>query len=473
MKLKTILLTFLLIFPVIIYPQIVIDHNCWDISRIPDSYLDNAKTNLKIFYVHKSHGEQLVVDGVTQVYNTINNKYAFAAGWDLQSNPAALNIANRGSYGPADYWTTDAGLQQTINYLDSKPAINVSGFMWCSDLNYATEEYVNQYLTNIAYLEDMYSGLAGKKRKVTFIYFTSNMNKNPWDISIDYNKYLRNEQIRAWVKDNPAKNRVLFDFADMDCYWYNTSTNAWEMGTEVYNSTTIPVMLDRYNTEVQDHTTWENIEHKGRAFWWMCAQLAGWDPASSMPVELTDFAGIYSNNGIKLTWSTASELNNAGFIIERGSVSTNNKVTDIKRIAFIEGKGNSNTINNYQFVDKLIPQTGRYCYYLLQLDIDGNIKPEKQIEVNFESPKNFELFQNYPNPFNPSTTIKYQVANKSNVELKVFDLLGREIVTLVNEIKEAGVYQTHFNASGLASGVYLYRICADGYSISKKLTILK
>ena len=81
--------------------------------------------------------------------------------------------------------------------------------------------------------------------------------------------------------------------------------------------------------------------------------------------------------------------------------------------------------------------------------------------------------QNYPNPFNPSTSISYQLPQQSHVTLKVFDVLGREVATLVNEAKQPGTNTVQFNASGLTSGVYFYRLQAGGFSKTRKLIVLK
>ena len=87
--------------------------------------------------------------------------------------------------------------------------------------------------------------------------------------------------------------------------------------------------------------------------------------------------------------------------------------------------------------------------------------------------KQFELYQNYPNPFNPTTKIKYQIPSEEKVLLKIYDVLGREVKTLVNEIRSAGVHEIEFNASSLASGIYFYRISAGNYSDIKKIVLLK
>ena len=94
--------------------------------------------------------------------------------------------------------------------------------------------------------------------------------------------------------------------------------------------------------------------------------------------------------------------------------------------------------------------------------------------ISTEIPDGFKLYQNYPNPFNPSTNIKYQIRNKCSVTLKVFDLLGKEIATLINEKQAPGTYEVSFDGSTLPSGVYFYSLYSDGVKMdTKKLLLLK
>ncbi|MDZ7625229.1 MAG: T9SS type A sorting domain-containing protein [Ignavibacteriaceae bacterium] len=124
---------------------------------------------------------------------------------------------------------------------------------------------------------------------------------------------------------------------------------------------------------------------------------------------------------------------------------------------------------------------GSQLMILIDLGIDGTIDDTLRLDntVNVEdqgsllSPNNYNLAQNYPNPFNPSTTIQFSIPQRSNVTLKVYDVLGNEVTTLVNEEKERGVYTISFNASALASGMYLYRIQAGLFVETKKMILLK
>ena len=89
------------------------------------------------------------------------------------------------------------------------------------------------------------------------------------------------------------------------------------------------------------------------------------------------------------------------------------------------------------------------------------------------TPDNFNLAQNYPNPFNPVTTIQYSIPQRSSVTLKVFDVLGNEVATLVNEYREAGRYEIEFDATGLASGIYFYKLQAGNYVETKKMILMR
>jgi hypothetical protein len=105
---------------------------------------------------------------------------------------------------------------------------------------------------------------------------------------------------------------------------------------------------------------------------------------------------------------------------------------------------------------------GLWYKYLSPTGIDENI-----------TPADFVLYPNYPNPFNPSTTIKYSIPARSNISLKVYDLLGREVAVLVNEMKEKGIHSVDFSAHNMSSGVYIYKLSAGKYTSSKKLLVLK
>jgi hypothetical protein len=120
---------------------------------------------------------------------------------------------------------------------------------------------------------------------------------------------------------------------------------------------------------------------------------------------------------------------------------------------------------------------GNANYALANIICDNTTLAKKNFnKVNFtgsEIPATYDLAQNFPNPFNPSTTIRYQIPQDGIVTLKIYDILGAEVKTLVNEQKLAGKYEVNFNASSLASGVYIYKIQAGSFINSKKMILLK
>ncbi len=199
-----------------------------------------------------------------------------------------------------------------------------------------------------------------------------------------------------------------------------------------------------------------------------------------VPVELSSFNGSLDASNVNLRWSTSSEKNNRGFEIERGltpALSKGEGERKWERVGFVNGKGTSSQINHYYFFDKNLP-SGKYSYRLKQIDFDGTFKYynlNKIIEVN--SPGKFELFQNYPNPFNPGTKISWQSPVNSHQTLKIFDALGNEIATLVDEFREAGIYEMEFNPASSfqhpASGVYFYRLNVGKFTQTKKMLLIQ
>jgi len=148
-------------------------------------------------------------------------------------------------------------------------------------------------------------------------------------------------------------------------------------------------------------------------------------------------------------------------------------------IGFVNGNGNSNSPKDYSFIDNMLNLNLKLSYRLKQIDKNGKFTYSDVVEVESNNiPTEFALYQNYPNPFNPTTTIKYSVPkivnNQSSIiNLKVYDILGNEIATLVNEQKAPGNYEVQWNASGFASGVYFCRLQSEDFISVKKLLLMK
>jgi len=224
--------------------------------------------------------------------------------------------------------------------------------------------------------------------------------------------------------------------------------------------------------------------------------------SGALPVELTSFTANVIDGKVLLNWQTATEVNNYGFEVQRLAVNNEPLAKSQKlntnswsKIAFIQGHGNSNSPKSYSFTDNLANSLAlnhdlnRLQYRLKQIDFDGKYEYSDVVEVKVETPAKFELAQNYPNPFNPETTIEFSIpASPSpsqgeglrvrSVTLKVFDILGREVATLVDEQKAPGNYEVKFNvktlhATSLPSGVYFYTLQCGNFRETKKLLLAK
>ena len=214
------------------------------------------------------------------------------------------------------------------------------------------------------------------------------------------------------------------------------------------------------------------------------ADIISAGPCPPLPVELTTFTATTSSSAggtvsVDLNWETATEVNNYGFEIEKQNAEVSSQQTEWEKLTFVQGHGNSNSPKFYSFSDKSV-SSGKYNYRLKQIDIDGSYEYSDIVEVDLGLPSEFELSQNYPNPFNPTTTISYSIpvvdakfATTTNVELKIYDVLGKEVATLVNEQKSAGNYKVEFDASTLTSGIYFYTIRSGKFFETKKMLLMK
>jgi hypothetical protein len=194
--------------------------------------------------------------------------------------------------------------------------------------------------------------------------------------------------------------------------------------------------------------------------------------SGSMPVELSSFTANVISRDVKLNWTTATETNNAGFEIQKYTQNDN-----WTKVGYISGYGTKTTPTSYTFEDKKL-NTGKYNYRLKQTDYNGNFEYFNLTgEIEIGVPNKFDISQNYPNPFNPTTKIDFNLPYDSKVSMKLYDISGREVMALVNETKAAGYYTVQMNGNNLSSGMYFYRIVAEGngqnFISTKKLILIK
>lgn len=288
--------------------------------------------------------------------------------------------------------------------------------VWCSDFPDLTLDATNCIITVMVYKDVI-----------------SNFNLKLEPPAVDHN--VPNTLINQW-------EQLIFDYTS-------------DIGTTVATLTVIPDFSTPRTAGSTNY--WDNIDFSG----------------TIVPVELTSFTAEYVGNLTQLNWTTATEMNNLGFDIQR-SINGNDFVT----IGFVLGKGTTTEIQNYSYVDKTISPNLNYAYRLKQIDFSGKYHLLSVINLGPSNPTNFELWQNYPNPFNPATTISIGLPVKSDISLDVYNIVGEKVLTLYNGELEAGNYDYNVNASNLPSGIYIYVLNSVGEdgknsTLSRKMTLLK
>jgi hypothetical protein len=194
--------------------------------------------------------------------------------------------------------------------------------------------------------------------------------------------------------------------------------------------------------------------------------------SGALPVQLAYFNSTVTKRNVTLKWGTTGEINNSGFDIESAQINKDGSFNWVKT-AFVTGNGTTSEEKSYTYEDKKLA-SGNYKYRIKQIDYNGSYEYFNLAEdVLIGTPNVFSISQNYPNPSNPKSKIDYEIPVLGKVTLKIYDITGREIATLVNETKEAGYYTAEFDGSGLASGIYFYRITGETFSAVKKMVLIK
>ncbi len=302
--------------------------------------------------------------------------------------------------------------------------------------------------------------------------------------------YLRDGSILAGCYDPGLGESGIYKTTDNGDSWMNTNTfsgisSPSDFSLDKNNDIYVSYAGFAVYLSTNNGNSWTNYGLSGLEYSVICMAIdsSGYIWAGShldgvyktygrtIPVELTSFSAEVNDNNVLLSWVTATEINNQGFQIERRE--TKNERNDSwDNIGFINGNGTTTEITHYNFIDENV-NDGTYNYRLKQIDYDGSFEYSSIIEVEVETPSDFFLSQNNPNPFNPSTQINYSIKKAGLVQLRVYDILGKEIATLVNTNKEAGNYSIEFNANQLPSGIYIYRMQSGSFVSSKKMILLK
>ena len=243
---------------------IVVDHLATNISSIPRNWIEAVKTHSILHYARRSHGSQLNVGA--EWLQSQNALYAYSENWCALPEPSnALRVWNGqtpeiGDYiFPWDYWEAPEGLAVTRAILTANPSIKYSMWSWCTELDEWSAEQVDAYLAAISALEAEFP-------QVRFIYMTGNAQATGAE---GWNRHLRNEQIRAYCR---ANNKVLYDFADLDCWYQGVQA------TTSYAGHTYPIQHNAYASPEYEgtHVNRQSCSVKASALWWLMARLEGW-----------------------------------------------------------------------------------------------------------------------------------------------------------------------------------------------------
>jgi hypothetical protein len=198
-----------------------------------------------------------------------------------------------------------------------------------------------------------------------------------------------------------------------------------------------------------------------------------------LPITLAWFEASFEaeDNGVRIAWQTLSEIDNYGFYVQRRPASSE----QFQEIGFVPSQGNGIQPQLYGYLDQEVP-AGDWHYRLRQVDLTGESTVFEHVTVNVPlvtgvgesvAPSEFALNQNYPNPFNPSATIEFALPQAVFVTLKVYNVLGEEVATLVDGVEETGYRSIEFDASTLASGVYIYRLTAGSFVKTMKMILVR
>ncbi len=208
-----------------------------------------------------------------------------------------------------------------------------------------------------------------------------------------------------------------------------------------------------------------------------CTTAPVWDfttSDASLPVELSLFQATRKGNTVELVWTTESEIDNAGFELWR-SVDQEQwqQIASYKTHCDLLGQGFSSVSQHYSFVDMQVPE-GDVRYRLLDVGIDGSKGEWLETQVSQSAlPKQSVLYKAYPNPFNPQTTIRYELAEKTNVQIRIFNVTGQCVASLVDQQLDAGAYSMVWSPQNMPSGLYFVHMQTQDYQTTNRVLFLK
>ncbi|MFA5010415.1 MAG: glycosyl hydrolase family 8 [Ignavibacteria bacterium] len=302
--------------------------------------------------------------------------------------------------------------------------------------------------------------------------------RTPWRIGMDYLWYgdMRANNfcslITSFARSVGSAN-ILDDYAlngtPLGMYHNNAFVGPFGVGTMATDATFQNFCDSIYRENATTYSTRWNYFNSSLKTLTLLVQTGNFIPLDyPLPVELTSFTANVNQRNVIMNWSTASEINNSGFEVQRLDADGS-----WNEVAFVKGHGTTSTPVNYSYEDKNLT-TGTYSYCLKQVDYNGNYEYfNLNSKVEIGTPQKYSISQNYPNPFNPVTKIYFDIPKLSSVKISVYDVSGREVKVLVNEKYQPGNYETVFDGSMYSNGVYFYKIQTGDFTETKKMILMK
>jgi Disaggregatase related repeat/Fibronectin type III domain len=300
---------------------IVADHNCTDVTQIPESAIIHAKASLHIAYGHTSHGSQLTT-GMRGLVGFMNGLGYTPGLYDFNSGGAggALDLRDTPFSGADDLGAPDrsAWATATRNYLDAYPEVNVIVWSWCGEVSDASEAQIDLYLSLMESLEQDYPN-------VRFVYMTGHLDGGGENGNLN----LRNQQIRDYCQNH---NKILYDFADIESYDpdalvnymalladdacdYDSDANGSRDQNWALNWQAAHTLNEDWYACSSAHSQPLNANRKAYAAWWLWARLAGWNECLPAPSGLTATPDPRAGT-VQLTWQDNAD-SETGFTIDR------------------------------------------------------------------------------------------------------------------------------------------------------------
>ena len=270
----------------------------------------------------------------------------------------------------------------------------------------------------------------------------------------------------SWM--NEARTTTMLNNNDLPT---GSLTEDWDGSDWVNDEQSTNTYTTFEGTEKFEQIVFEDWETGSNS--WVNESRSRFSYDSIIPVELARFAAQRSGrDGVRLTWQTASETNNSGFEVQRQTSASPSGSWNT--VQFVEGAGTTSEPQSYRFTDRSVPYEAEAVRYRLrQVDLDGSAELSSTVEVRIGSPARLALRAPFPNPAQGQATVRYELPEATDVQIAVYDLLGRRVATPVEGQKNAGRSQFRLRTQQLPSGTYILRLQAAEQTRTQRLTIVK